>query len=296
MEYCEVGEDVGQWESIVDASSMISTSVEPADSIELRCRVTASQPQRSFNLDRPTLEDVDPGEQSMSHTSSRDTVSSPAPVKPRKNQVQTVDWDAPLDELKREKESAEAVWDKPNHGSQRPSLARARNASVLSAHPCFQSNVIAEKSDKVEDACHVSKPPDADGHAMSRNHTMRTRMLNQHRNQLVRTAVKPRKNQVHAVEWDASLDELKREKESAEAVWDLKTRFRQVQPRLTAPKSTPGRKTRKSDKVEDACHVSKPPDADGHVSKPLDGDADAEPVAKPSSKAELEDFLDDLLG
>ncbi|KIJ27043.1 hypothetical protein M422DRAFT_191466 [Sphaerobolus stellatus SS14] len=98
--------------------------------------------------------------------------------------------------------------------------------------------------------------------------------------------VKPRKNQVHAVEWDASLDELKREKESAEAVWDLKTRFRQAQPRLTAPKSTPGRETRKSDKVEDARHVSKPPDADGH----------AEPVPKPTSKAELEDFLDDLLG
>ncbi|KIJ47202.1 hypothetical protein M422DRAFT_249056 [Sphaerobolus stellatus SS14] len=104
--------------------------------------------------------------------------------------------------------------------------------------------------------------------------------------------VKPRKNQVHNVEWDASLDELKREKESAEAVWDLKTRFRQAQPRLTAPKSTPGRETRKSDKVEDARHVSKPPDADGHVSKPLD----AEPVPKPTSKTELEDFLDDLLG
>ncbi|KIJ47195.1 hypothetical protein M422DRAFT_249047 [Sphaerobolus stellatus SS14] len=107
--------------------------------------------------------------------------------------------------------------------------------------------------------------------------------------------VKPRKNQVHAVEWDASLDELKREKEFVEAVWDLKTRFRQAQPRLTAPKSTPGRETRKSDKLEDARHVSKPPDADG-VSKPLDADGHAESVPKPTSKAELEDFLDDLLG
>ncbi|KIJ27063.1 hypothetical protein M422DRAFT_164165, partial [Sphaerobolus stellatus SS14] len=90
--------------------------------------------------------------------------------------------------------------------------------------------------------------------------------------------VKPRKNQVHTVEWDASLDELKREKESAEAVWDLKTRFRQAQPRLTAPKSTPGRETRK-------CQVPI-----------LASNADAEPVPKPTSKAELEDFLDDLLG
>ncbi|KIJ27047.1 hypothetical protein M422DRAFT_271805 [Sphaerobolus stellatus SS14] len=101
-------------------------------------------------------------------------------------------------------------------------------------------------------------------------------------------------NQVHTVEWDASLDELKPE-ESAEAVWsalDLKTRFRQAQPRLTAPKSMPGRETRKSDKVEDVRHVSKPPDVDDHVSKPLN----AEPVPKPTSKAELEDFLDDLLG
>ncbi|KIJ27045.1 hypothetical protein M422DRAFT_271803 [Sphaerobolus stellatus SS14] len=109
---------------------------------------------------------------------------------------------------------------------------------------------------------------------------------------------KPHKNQVHTVEWDASLDELKREKESAEAVWDLKTRFRQSQPRLTAPKSTPGRETLKCqgiNKAEDARHVSKPPDADG-VSKPLDVDGHAEPVPKPTSKAELEDFLDDLLG
>ncbi|KIJ27052.1 hypothetical protein M422DRAFT_37968 [Sphaerobolus stellatus SS14] len=68
----------------------------------------------------------------------------------------------------------------------------------------------------------------------------------------------------------------------------------QAQPRLTAPKSTPGRETRKSDKVEDVRHISKPPDADGHVSKPLS--ADAEPAPKPTSKAELEDFLDDLLG
>ncbi|KIJ27049.1 hypothetical protein M422DRAFT_271807 [Sphaerobolus stellatus SS14] len=102
--------------------------------------------------------------------------------------------------------------------------------------------------------------------------------------------VKPRKNQVYTVEWDASLDELKREKESAEAVWDLKTRFRQAQPRLTAPNSTPGRET-----LEDARHVSKPPDADGHVSKPLNADAGAKPAPKPTSKAELEDFLDVFL-
>ncbi|KIJ47189.1 hypothetical protein M422DRAFT_249035 [Sphaerobolus stellatus SS14] len=70
------------------------------------------------------------------------------------------------------------------------------------------------------------------------------------------------------------------------------TPFRQAQPRLTAPKSTPGCEMRKSDKVEDARHVSKPTDGDANTPPP-----GVEPEApKLTSKAELEEFLDDLWG
>ncbi|KIJ27060.1 hypothetical protein M422DRAFT_271815 [Sphaerobolus stellatus SS14] len=49
---------------------------------------------------------------------------------------------------------------------------------------------------------------------------------------------------------------------------------------------------RKSDQVEDARHVSKPTDGDANTPPP-----DVEPEApKLASKAELEEFLDDLLG
>ncbi|KIJ47204.1 hypothetical protein M422DRAFT_249058 [Sphaerobolus stellatus SS14] len=60
----------------------------------------------------------------------------------RKNQVHTVEWDASLDELKREKESAEAIWDKPNQGSS-PCQGEKRvvpNAFLASSITSLQGN------------------------------------------------------------------------------------------------------------------------------------------------------------
>ncbi|KAF8508085.1 hypothetical protein JB92DRAFT_652982 [Gautieria morchelliformis] len=118
---------------------------------------------------------------------------------------------------------------------------------------------------------------------------------------------KTRKNKTQTIEWDASMDQLKRDKEAAEAVWDLKSRFRKNQPRLaaSAPKPSPKRDTRKPvvtrrvmrglyswllstvPKVHDSRHVHKPPDADT--------DPHGSGAAPATGKAEMEDFLDDLL-
>lgn len=84
---------------------------------------------------------------------------------------------------------------------------------------------------------------------------------------------------------------------------DLKSRFRKNQPRLvgSSSKPSPQRETRKhipgntssqysllstGVKVEDSRHVLKPLDADTDVQ---------DSGSKPTTKAEMEDFLDDLL-
>ncbi|KIJ27058.1 hypothetical protein M422DRAFT_785044 [Sphaerobolus stellatus SS14] len=125
------------------------------DRAEAPTQASPSPSQRlddSSSLVHPRQDDDD---DDVDHTLAAVTSApSSAPVKPRKNQVHTVEWDASLDELKREKASKEATSkpasDKPNHGSPRPN-PRQREKRV-------------RKSDKVEDAHHVSKPPDADGH------------------------------------------------------------------------------------------------------------------------------------
>jgi len=95
--------------------------------------------------------------------------------------------------------------------------------------------------------------------------------------------LRPCKNRVQTIEWDESLNELKLEKESADAVRDLKSRFRQNQPKLAPSKTL--REPRKVDKAEDSRHLLKP---DVSVD-----DQELEP--KVANKAEMEDFLDDLL-
>ncbi|KAF8580248.1 hypothetical protein K439DRAFT_1662863 [Ramaria rubella] len=101
------------------------------------------------------------------------------------------------------------------------------------------------------------------------------------------SAPNPRKNKTEIIEWDASMDELKREKNAAEAAWDLKSRFRKHQPRLafSSTKLSPCRDTRPPSKIEDSRHAFKTPSHDTNT-RPNDSD---------TNKADLEDFLDDLL-
>ncbi|KAG6910460.1 hypothetical protein DXG01_010385 [Tephrocybe rancida] len=92
-------------------------------------------------------------------------------------------------------------------------------------------------------------------------------------------AVPTRKGKVENIEWDEELDEMSREKASAEAAWDLKTRFRAKSERLrTNP--VVGREQK------GATYTVAPalPLLDGSLPPPKD------------PKVEMEDFLDDLLG
>ncbi|KAJ7829878.1 hypothetical protein B0H14DRAFT_2366242 [Mycena olivaceomarginata] len=104
------------------------------------------------------------------------------------------------------------------------------------------------------------------------------------------TGVKPvvsRKGKVEQIEWDDELDELEREKLSAEAIWDLKTRFRAKSEKLRKSASrsaswdlTPAHRTQGSTTYVDAPPL---PLADGSLPPPK------------GPKADMEDFLDDLL-
>ncbi|KAF8587704.1 hypothetical protein K439DRAFT_1407267, partial [Ramaria rubella] len=100
-----------------------------------------------------------------------------------------------------------------------------------------------------------------------------------------------RKNKTKIINWDSSMDELKREKEAAEAVWDLKSRFRKNQPRLVSgTRSSPRRRdTRTPARAEDSRHVYTPANPDTNDTE-LNDDA-----TKPHSKEDMEHFLDDLL-
>ncbi|KAJ7132672.1 hypothetical protein C8R46DRAFT_970671 [Mycena filopes] len=97
----------------------------------------------------------------------------------------------------------------------------------------------------------------------------------------VNTVVAPsRKGKVEQIEWDNELDELEREKASAEAIWDLKTRFRAKSEKLRKSAVTPGRERKPG-----PTYVEAPP-------LPL-ADGSLPPPKQP--KDDMQDFLDDLL-
>ncbi|EAU85744.1 hypothetical protein CC1G_04961 [Coprinopsis cinerea okayama7 len=88
-----------------------------------------------------------------------------------------------------------------------------------------------------------------------------------------------RKGKVQQIEWDAELDEMTREKEAAEAQWDLKARFKAKSEKLKAKPVFKSAREKQAAKVEQAPEL---PTAE--ATKPKD------------EKAEMEAFLDDLLG
>ncbi|KAJ6616305.1 hypothetical protein B0H10DRAFT_2190553 [Mycena sp. CBHHK59/15] len=94
-------------------------------------------------------------------------------------------------------------------------------------------------------------------------------------------ANRPRKGKVEQIEWDDALDELGREKAAAEAIWDLKTRFRAKSEKLRKAAVTPGRERRAEPAYTEAPPLPLP---DGSEPPPKD------------PKEQMQDFLDDLLG
>ncbi|KAI0056905.1 hypothetical protein BV25DRAFT_1909692 [Artomyces pyxidatus] len=92
-----------------------------------------------------------------------------------------------------------------------------------------------------------------------------------------------RKGKVQQIEWDDQLEEMTREKAVAEAHWDLKERFRartaQQRGRPAPRGAVGGRSARRQEKG----HVEAPPLPTEIVAAPKD------------PKAQMEDFLDDLL-
>ncbi|KAJ7046326.1 hypothetical protein C8F04DRAFT_1063958 [Mycena alexandri] len=90
-----------------------------------------------------------------------------------------------------------------------------------------------------------------------------------------------RKGKVEQIEWDDELDALEREKASAEAIWDLKTRFRAKSEKLRKSAVTPARER----KPGPTAYAEAPP-----LPMP-DG---SQPPPK-GPKDDMQDFLDDLL-
>ncbi|KAJ7480770.1 hypothetical protein FB451DRAFT_1238400 [Mycena latifolia] len=86
-----------------------------------------------------------------------------------------------------------------------------------------------------------------------------------------------RKGKVEAIAWDEGLEELEKEKAAAEAIWDLKTRFRAKSEKLRKAAVTPARERKPGPALAEA--------------PPLPSD---EPLKAP--RDEMQDFLDDLLG
>nr|GAT56444.1 predicted protein [Mycena chlorophos] len=87
-----------------------------------------------------------------------------------------------------------------------------------------------------------------------------------------------RKGKVKEIEWDEELESLERDKVSAEAIWDLKSRFRAKSDKL--------RKTATVPKAAETAPIEAPPLPlpDGSLPPPK------------GEKEEMQDFLDDLLG
>ncbi|KAF7357123.1 hypothetical protein MSAN_01306400 [Mycena sanguinolenta] len=95
--------------------------------------------------------------------------------------------------------------------------------------------------------------------------------------------VKPvvsRKGKVEQIEWDHELEDLGREKASAEAIWDLKSRFRAKSEKLRKSAVVPGRERQLGSTYIEAPPL---PLADGSQPPPKD------------PKEAMQDFLDDLL-
>ncbi|KAJ6546653.1 hypothetical protein DFH09DRAFT_1367193 [Mycena vulgaris] len=91
--------------------------------------------------------------------------------------------------------------------------------------------------------------------------------------------VSSRKGKVEEIAWDAELDALERDKAAAEAIWDLKTRFRAKSEKLRKSAVTPVRERKPG-------YVEAPP-------LPL---ADGSQPSPKAPKDDMQDFLDDLLG
>ncbi|KAF7305022.1 hypothetical protein MKEN_01217200 [Mycena kentingensis (nom. inval.)] len=91
--------------------------------------------------------------------------------------------------------------------------------------------------------------------------------------------VPSRKGKVHEIEWNEELENLERDKQSAEAIWDLKSRFRAKSDKLR--KSAPV-----VPRAADPAPIEAPPLPlpDGSLPPPK------------GEKEEMQDFLDDLLG
>ncbi|KAF7365844.1 hypothetical protein MVEN_00458600 [Mycena venus] len=93
--------------------------------------------------------------------------------------------------------------------------------------------------------------------------------------------VTSRKGKVEQIEWDEGLDELEREKASAEAIWDLKSRFRAKSEKLRKSSVPAGRPHPSSSST-----VMEAP--------PLPLPDGSQPPPK-GPKEDMQDFLDDLL-
>lgn len=96
------------------------------------------------------------------------------------------------------------------------------------------------------------------------------------------TSLKPQKNNIQTIEWDASMEELRKDKEAADAVRDLKSRFQNTRSRPV--RSQLRRGTNKATReVEDLRH---------EPSSTNEGITESQPS---TVKAQMETFLDDLL-
>ncbi|KAG6887348.1 hypothetical protein C0992_012777 [Termitomyces sp. T32_za158] len=94
-----------------------------------------------------------------------------------------------------------------------------------------------------------------------------------------RVAAQTKKGKVEKIEWDEELENMSREKASAEAAWDLKARFRAKSERLRAKPV-----------------VARQQKAEGYTVAPALPLPDGSIAPQKNPKEEMEDFLDDLLG
>ncbi|KAF9814626.1 hypothetical protein IEO21_04989 [Rhodonia placenta] len=97
------------------------------------------------------------------------------------------------------------------------------------------------------------------------------------------TTAPSKKGKVQQVEWDASLEEMRREKAAAEAKWDLKTRFRAQAATQRGKPTGRGGSTSRSSKQQDKAYIEAPP-------------LPTEKKPEKPEKEDMQDFLDDLLG
>ncbi|KAK6967075.1 hypothetical protein R3P38DRAFT_2589566 [Favolaschia claudopus] len=103
-------------------------------------------------------------------------------------------------------------------------------------------------------------------------------------------ATASRKGKVEQIEWNDDLDQLEREKVSAEAIWDLKSRFRAKSEKLRKPIGNPRRDHGKRLVLMPLFFHPIPVEA-----PPLPLPDGSQPPLK-DPKEDMEDFLDDLLG